>query len=75
MNDEFRRNSGTWSIFSDHITLGLGRPVHKWLCLYLVTYFFSFVSRILALGGSPLREGDGGIRHFLGPIFRTFCPL
>ena len=30
------------------------------------------------LRGSPLREGDGrwrGFRHFLGPVFRTFCPL
>ena len=25
--------------------------------------------------GSPFTEGDGGRRHFLSPVFRTFYPL
>ena len=34
------------------------------------------ISKIPSLEGAPPKEGDGeGVRHFLGCIFRRFCPF
>ena len=60
-------------IFSRYIcSLNLQRDLNQ-NNVYLELYFTIPVT-VLWPGRSPLREGDG-VRHFLGPIFQTFCLL